>query len=169
MCRNSFLLSEIDISTLLFYILQSNLNYHNFLSTEPNGDGDRILLSGPGSIFGHQVTGKWHDYVGSYDKQSSVCIKRTTRHQREALKITKESDSQLAHLKIARLESDAYKALLSDVDGDDEDENSGTRIAKRRGRGGSFKSPPPIHPSKKKMFQNAKGQWVCPNLWHTDI
>jgi hypothetical protein len=42
----------------------------------------------------------------------------------------------------------------------------GGRRGKRKGGGGVFNSASPTHPSKKKMFKNENGDWVCPNLWN---
>ena len=41
----------------LFLLTFFGLNYHNFFGTEPNGDGDKVLLSGNDTEFGAHIIG----------------------------------------------------------------------------------------------------------------
>ena len=78
----------------------------------------------------NHLSGKWHDYIGSYEEQTNVCIKRKTKRDKEKLEMAemkneiakKDKEVQLFNLKVL-----AYKSLLSN---DDDDESSHRKYIK---------------------------------------
>ena len=127
-------------------------------------------MSGPSSGFGRHVDFKWHDYQGSYTNTTNVCILRITLLEKKRVEFEKTKDDNKIEMEVRdaqvhslRTKLAAYRALTTNLE-EDEDKNAGGAGGRKRRRG-VFKSAPPTHPSKKKMYQNDKGEWVCPNLW----
>lgn len=68
-------------------------------------------------MFGEHITSKWHDYIGNFRGQTNVCIKRTTKGQKEADTVLREAELQKARVNHLALEMKAYQSLVTNDEG----------------------------------------------------